>query len=694
MPTPTTKTNIKYVKGVGPARSSLFKSLGIESVEDLLFYYPRMWLDRRLETEKLPPYVQRDYVFCGKVIDSFMRYTSGPLMIFEAIIENEANRAHAILFRRRNPRFDIMSKIKKDFQAGKEVCIVGKQESDFLKNQIRVEEYYPSNYPQIKRHVLSLVPVYPSTEKLSQKFFRETVFNAISSYINLFEEILPEKLLIKRALYTKSEAMANIHFPKDLKALIKARERLVYEEFLLMLCAWGLKKRQTSSSHKGRRYEIKRHLLTPFKENLGFSFTNAQKKAINEIFSDMLSPRPMSRLLQGDVGCGKTVVALSAALLATENGFQTAFMAPTEILAKQHFETFSRLLSHLPIRIALLTSSISAREKDSIKSKTASGEIDIIIGTHALIEKEIAFKSLALAIIDEQHKFGVRQRAALRQKGKDTDMLIMTATPIPRTLALSLYGDLDLSSIDEMPPGRKPVKTWLVSQKEAFLKLQEEILHGGQGYVVYPAIEETSMEIKSLKKEFEKFKTDFPSIKAGMIYGTMKAEEKNSIMTKFLNSEIKVLFSTSVIEVGIDVKNASIMIIQNAERFGMASLHQLRGRIGRGSKQSNCFLVSENPSKEALERLNAICLSNNGFELSEKDAYLRGSGELMGLRQHGELELSIANPVLDKNILFMAIQDRDELFAMDPELKSNENTILKNKIIEIYGSKWNLIDAG
>jgi len=694
MPVPTIKTDIKYIKGVGPAKSALFKTLGIESVEDLLLYYPRMWLDRRLETEKLPPYVEKDYVFCGKVVRAFTHYTSSPLMIFEAVIENGASKAHAILFRHRNPRFDIMSKIKTDFQVGKELFIIGKQEPDFLENKIRVEEYYPVNYPQIKRHVNSLIPVYSSTEKLSQKFFRETVFNAISSHINLFEEILPKKLLIKRALPTRNEAIANIHFPKNLKFLIKARERLVYEEFLLMLCAWEFKKRQISSSDKNRRYEIKRHLLTPFKENLGFSFTNAQKKAINEIFSDILSPKPMSRLLQGDVGCGKTVVALSAALLAAENGFQTAFMAPTEILARQHFETFSKLLSHLPVKVALLTSSLSRKEKDLIQAETASGEIDILIGTHAIIEKEIVFKSLSLAIIDEQHKFGVRQRAALRQKGENTDMLIMTATPIPRTLALSLYGDLELSSIDEMPPGRKPVKTWLVSQEEAFSKLKEEILRGGQGYVVYPVIEETNGEIKSLKKEFEKFKMNFPLIKAGMIYGTMKTEEKNITMSKFLNSEIKVLFASSVIEVGIDVKNASTMIIQNAERFGMASLHQLRGRIGRSEKASNCFLVSENPSKEALERLNAVCRTNNGFELSEKDAYLRGSGELMGVKQHGELELSIANPVLDKNILFLAIQDRDELFATDPDLRSRENTILRNKVIEMYGSKWNLIDAG
>lgn len=694
MPAASLKNDIKYLKGVGPVKASLFSKLGIRTAEDLLFYYPRIWLDRRFSQEPLPPYIQRESVFLGKVISSAQHYTSGPLLIFRAELENGKEKAEVEFFRRRNMRFDVLAQIKKDFSPGAMLWVIGRQEPDFLKRKIRAEEYYTDARANLRAHTGAIVPVYSSTDGLSQKFFRETAFKAVCGYAPLIPEILPDSLLIKRALPPRAAALANLHFPPDIKSLETARKRAAYEEFLLMLCAWGLKKSQTAAGDKKRRYEIRKNLLTPFKEKLGFKLTNAQVKAINEIFRDMMSPSPMSRLLQGDVGCGKTAVALSAALLAAENGFQTAFMAPTEILALQHFETFSRLLKDLPVRIGLLTSSCTPSEKKRIREAASRGELNILIGTHALIEKEISFSSLGLTVIDEQHKFGVRQRAALREKGQNTDMLIMTATPIPRTLALSLYGDLEISCIDEMPPGRKPVKTWRASEKEAFSKLKEEILKGGQGYVVYPVIEENESDLKSLKKEFLKFRQAYPQIKSDLIYGTMKAAEKNEAMRKFLDGETRVLLATQVIEVGIDVKNASVMIIQNAERFGLAALHQLRGRIGRGSRQSHCFLVSEDASTQARERLNALCSTSSGFELSEKDAWLRGTGEVMGLKQHGDMELSIADPYADRNLLSMAIEDRDELLAGDPGLNMSEHSALKKKILELYGEKWKLIDAG
>ncbi|GAB4029007.1 MAG: hypothetical protein Fur0012_02630 [Elusimicrobiota bacterium] len=591
-------------------------------------------------------------------------------------------------------RFDVLAQIKKDFSPGAMVWVIGRQEPYFLKRKIKAEEYYVISKTNLRVHAGAIVPVYPSTDGLSQKFFREIAFRAICNYAPLVSEVLPDSVLIKRALPSRAVAISNLHFPPDIKSLEIARKRAAYEEFFLMLCAWGLKKSQTAARDKKRRYEIRKNLLTPFKNNLGFKLTNSQIKAINEIFKDMMSPSPMSRLLQGDVGCGKTAVALSAALLAAENGFQTAFMAPTEILARQHFETFSSLLKYLPVKVGLLTSSCTACEKKRIREEALRGELNILIGTHSLIEREISFSSLGLTIIDEQHKFGVRQRAALREKGQNADMLVMTATPIPRTLALSLYGDLDISCIDEMPPGRRPVKTWRTSEKEAFSRLKEEILKGGQGYVVYPVIDENESDLKSLKKEFLKFTQTHPQISSDLIYGTMKAAEKNEAMRKFLAGETKVLFATQVIEVGIDVKNASVMIVQNAERFGLAALHQLRGRIGRGLRQSHCFLVSEDASPQARERLNALCSTSSGFELSEKDAWLRGTGEVMGVRQHGDMELSIADPYADRKLLSMAMEDRDELLSRDPQLHLSEHYALRKKILELYGEKWKLIDAG
>lgn len=694
MPKSCLDTDLKYIKGVGPKRAVLLSSLGLKTARDLIGYLPSRWKDRRDLNEPLPDYVEKETVFKGKVISSCQVYTSSPVFVFKVLIKTDKGEIEGIFFRKKNGRFNPLLALKKDFTAQREFWFIGDLESDLLKPRIRVSEYYPTDKENVFLHAGSIIPVYPSTSNLSQRFLRELVFETINNYLPLESDFLPKEILIKRGFLPINESIKNIHFPPSLSALKKAREKAVYEEFLLMLCAWGIKKAQTKATNKNRNYEIRKTLLSPFKSRLGFELTSSQKKAINEIFSDMRKSFPMSRLLQGDVGCGKTVVALSAALLACENGYQTAFMAPTEILAKQHYETISRILSGLQVKIALLTSSIKSSQRELIKKQVRNKEIDILIGTHSLIESEISFKSLGLVVIDEQHKFGVRQRAALREKGCNADMLIMTATPIPRTMALSLYGDLDISTINEMPPGRKPVKTYTASRKEAFEILEKEIKAGGQAYVVHPAIEESAQEIRSVKKEFEFFSKAYPQIKAGIIYGTMKHSEKEEVMRKFAQKEIKVLFATQVVEVGIDIKGATMMIIQNAERFGLASLHQLRGRVGRGEKESICIAVSEDPSFLACERLKIFCRFSDGFSLSQQDAILRGHGEIFGVKQHGDIGFTIANIYSDREILMKAYEDKQELMQKDPLLKNPKNALLRKKVIEIYAEKLKLIEAG
>jgi len=520
---------------------------------------------------------------------------------------------------------------------------------------------------------------------------REIVFNALNSKWNILNPI-PYNLEIKRNLIPKEKAILKIHFPDTEMELNEARRSLVYEELFLMAIAREIKKRQTKRINKGFTYQIKKNLLTPFKQNMGFEFTPSQKKAINDIFADMLKPYPMSRLLQGDVGSGKTVVALSACLLAAENNKQSAFMAPTEILAEQHYQTFKKFLANIKVNFELLTSGISQKKKKEIIEKTQKGEIDILIGTHSLIENTIKFKDLSLIIIDEQHRFGVRQRALLKNKGKAVDMLVMTATPIPRTLFLAMYGDLDLSTLTDMPEGRKPVKTIHSSEEKAFEKAKEVLYKGLKAYIVYPVIEENNNDIKSVKKEYEKIKAIFADFPVYMLHGKMKTQEKQKIMEDFSKTGPSVLVCTQIIEVGIDIPQASIIIIQHAEKFGLADLHQLRGRVGRGEKESYCYLISDKAGEEAIERINAMCSTNNGFELSEKDAYLRGTGEIMGTKQHGEIEFKIASINMDKKILEEVIIDKDEILDNDPMLLKKENQELKKELFNLYGKSWNTID--
>ncbi len=692
-------THIQYLKGIGPAKAKQLERLEIHTVEDLLHYYPRTYQDRRLG---MPPNEYNSealVVFKGRVLRT-QEIPARSVLIFKAFLEDEQGRqVECTWFKKRmyRPvRFDPFGVLKKDFHLNNEVWVVGRRENknNFFGNKITVEEQYAAQDVLSELHTGRLTPIYALTEGLTNKQFRLFVYEALQTDSLASEpEILPPSLLSKRKLLSAPQALRAIHFPNSLAELESARARLAYEEFLLLATAWGIKRTQTKVLAKEYSYQIKKNLLTPFREHLGFEFTNSQKKVINEIFNDLCSPRPMNRLLQGDVGSGKTVVALCAMLLAVENGCQTVLMAPTEILAEQHYFTFKKMLADLPVKVAVLTSNTKTAARKKILKELADGSLHILIGTHAVIQDDVQFRNLRLAVIDEQHRFGVKQRSKLKEKTAKLDLLTMTATPIPRTLALAFYGDLDVSTISELPPGRQSIVTQTATAKLAYDRVREEVQNGRQAYIVFPLIEESEkVSAKAVTEEFEKLKKIFPQFRLAMLHGQMSQAEKEKIMANFATHQTDILVATPVIEVGIDVKNATVMVIENAERFGLASLHQLRGRVGRGEHQSYCMLVPQHAGSVARERVDIICATRDGFKIGERDMQLRGPGEILGTRQSGELEFKAGDIFKDRDILYWAIQDRDELLTQDPALARPEHVLFRRRLQELYQKNWHLID--
>lgn len=690
---------IQYLKGIGPAKAKLFERLEVQTVQDLLHYYPRTYQDRRLNTSPNEYNADALVVFKGRVL-STQQIPARSVLIFKAVLEDEKRQQiECTWFKKRMYRafrFDPFGQLKKDFHVGNEVWVIGRKNNRgaMFDNQVTVEESYVEADALTKLHAGRLTPIYGLTEGLTNKQFRQFMYEALqSSALAETPEILPPQLLEKRKLLSAPQALKAIHFPNSMAELDTARTRLAYEEFLLLATAWGIKRTQTKILAKDYTYEVKKNLLTPFREQLGFEFTNSQKKVINEIFADLLSPRPMNRLLQGDVGSGKTVVALCAMLLAVENGYQAALMAPTEILAEQHYLTFKRILKGLPVNVAVLTSSTKAAEKKKILKGLADGTIQILVGTHAVIQDAVQFHNLRLAVIDEQHRFGVKQRSKLKEKTAKLDLLTMTATPIPRTLALAFYGDLEVSTLSELPPGRQPILTECATSKLAYDRVRTEVKKGRQAYIVFPLIEESEkISAKAVTEEFEKLKKVFPQFRLAILHGQMNQQEKEAVMADFAAHKTDILVATPVIEVGIDVKNATVMVIENAERFGLASLHQLRGRVGRGEHESYCILVPQHAGSVAKERVDIICTTRDGFKIGERDMQLRGPGEILGTRQSGELEFKAGDIFKDQAILHWAIEDRDELLAADPSLSKPEHALFKRKLQELYQQNWHLID--
>ncbi len=689
---------IEHLKGIGPAKAKLFERLGISSVADLLHYYPRTYQDRRenAAAELNPPSLT---VFKGKVLRTQL-IPARSVLIFKAFLADEKNnQIECTWFKKRSFRafgFDPFAPMKKDFKTNAQVWVIGRKENrnNFFDHKITVEEYYPAAAPDSAWHAGRITPIYALTEGLTNKQFRLFMQEALHEAEAAGEpDILPPALSEKRKFLGSAQALRAVHFPNSLAELENARARLAYEEFLLLATAWGVKRTQTKAVAKGYTYEIKKHLLTPFRQNLGFEFTNSQKKVINEIFADLQSPLPMNRLLQGDVGSGKTLVALSAMLLAAENGYQSAIMAPTEILAEQHYLTFQKILKKLKVPVAVLTSSTKTPERRKILAALADGSLCVVVGTHALLQEDVRFKNLKLAVIDEQHRFGVRQRGLLKEKTAKLDLLTMTATPIPRTLALAFYGDLAVSTLTELPPGRRPIATQQADEYQANHLVAQEVQKGRQAYIVYPLIEESeNISAKAVSEEFEKLKKIFPQFKLAMLHGQMSRTEKENVMKDFAAHKTDILVATPVIEVGIDVPNATVMVIQNAERFGLASLHQLRGRVGRGQYDSQCILVAQHKGSVARERLRIICDSCDGFKIGERDMQLRGPGEILGTRQSGELEFKAGDFFKDRNILQWALDDRDELLRDDPLLQKPAYAAFKARLQELYQKNWHLID--
>lgn len=691
-------SSIEHLKGIGPAKAKLFERLGISSVADLLHYYPRTYQDRRenAAAELNPPSLT---VFKGKVLRTQL-IPARSVLIFKAFLADEKNnQIECTWFKKRSFRafgFDPFALIKKDFKTNAQVWVIGRKENrnHFFDHKITVEEYYPAAAPDSAWHAGRITPIYALTEGLTNKQFRLFMQEALHEAEAAGEpDILPPALSEKRKFLGSAQALRAVHFPNSLAELENARARLAYEEFLLLATAWGVKRTQTKAVAKGYTYEIKKHLLTPFRQNLGFEFTNSQKKVINEIFADLQSPLPMNRLLQGDVGSGKTLVALSAMLLAAENGYQSAIMAPTEILAEQHYLTFQKILKKLKVPVAVLTSSTKTPERRKILAALADGSLCVVVGTHALLQEDVRFKNLKLAVIDEQHRFGVRQRGLLKEKTAKLDLLTMTATPIPRTLALAFYGDLAVSTLTELPPGRRPIATQQADEYQANHLVAQEVQKGRQAYIVYPLIEESeNISAKAVSEEFEKLKKIFPQFKLAMLHGQMSRTEKENVMKDFAAHKTDILVATPVIEVGIDVPNATVMVIQNAERFGLASLHQLRGRVGRGQYDSQCILVAQHKGSVARERLRIICDSCDGFKIGERDMQLRGPGEILGTRQSGELEFKAGDFFKDRNILQWALDDCDELLRDDPLLQKPAHAAFKARLQELYQKNWHLID--
>jgi ATP-dependent DNA helicase RecG len=660
---------LQYIKGIGPKRLKLLNRLGVFTDTDLLNYFPRRYEDR----SRIVPlaFLTDEETATVKVFVKDVREQTPKkgMTVLKAYVGDESGNGTAVWF---NQPF-----LKKQILPGSQMLLTGKAQCRFGQRQITVTDYVAANDPVELLEGARIVPVYPLTEGLSQKFFREIIRQALNRPRDEEEDLYPEEFRNRYGLIPRAEAARSIHFPEDEDSFRRARKRLAFDEFFLVQLALIISRNQMKREHGGVAHTRQGDLIPRWLEALPFALTAAQRRVMEEVRRDMESLSSMQRLVQGDVGSGKTAVAAFALLKAVENGCQGALMAPTEILARQHFETLFKWFAPLGVRIGLLTGALSSGGKKAEMESVSSGEAQVVIGTHALFQENIRFHNLTLLVIDEQHRFGVKQRALMEEKGFAADVLVMSATPIPRTLALTLYGDLDISSLDELPPGRKPVETFCVLER-ARGKLRrfigESLGKGRQVYVVCPLIEESeTLDLKNAKEVREGYAQIFPGYSVGLLHGRMKPAEKAEVMDGFVRGAVHVLVTTTVIEVGVNVPRATVMVIESAERFGLAQLHQLRGRVGRGADQSYCIMVTETKNPVALKRMKLMTQTNDGFRLAEEDMVLRGPGEFFGSRQHGLPDFKLAKMPEDAPLLESARQAAVRLLQEDPLLRSAEN---------------------
>ncbi|MEA2066257.1 MAG: ATP-dependent DNA helicase RecG [Thermotogota bacterium] len=678
------ESKVKFAKNVGERRSKILNKMGIYTIEDLLWWLPRDYEDRR----KIIPLSSITPEKKCTVQVTLLNYSKKKVKGYSIITAVVTDGFGQILLKWFNQDY-ILGQLKKE----SEYIVTGTAKKNAFGP-------YEMNSPEIEEisgtSPREIVPVYSTTSGISQKMMRRILKNNLGA-TQLFQDTLSRKLRDEKNLLDVVHAMQGIHYPKSVYEIRKSRERLVFEEFYLFEIALLFNREKLRFDRGGIKKKIEGKLVSSFCESLDFVLTNDQKKAFEEIRADLTSEKPMNRLLQGDVGSGKTVVAEMAIIDNFEAGFQSAFMIPTSVLATQHYERLVNELENFGINVELLVGSMKKSDQDRIKRQLATGDIDVIVGTHALIQENVEFKELGLVIIDEQHRFGVEQRKALMNKGNLIDTLVMTATPIPRTLSLTAYGDLDVSVIREMPPGRKPVKTMLIIDSklnDVHSFVREEVNKGNQVFFIYPLIEESEViDLKAATEEAEKLKNEiFPEIPLELLHGRMTEEQKKKIMAKFKKKEIKILVSTSVIEVGIDMPSATLMVIEHPERFGLAQLHQLRGRVGRSSITSYCFLIiNRNLSDETVERLRQFAFTNDGFKVAELDLTLRGPGEFMGIRQHGMPEFKIGDIVKDAEILYSARYEAEKTITEDPKLEKDIS--LKKAVKERFGERISLIEV-
>ena len=667
-------TRIKFLKGVGETRAKLLEKLGIFSIGALLRYYPKRYEDWNTLTKIADAEINETVCLKATVIDRVSEVKiNGGKILTKTTISDFSGYLPVVFF---NNKY-----VKNSLLENEEYLFFGKVTKDKYGNRTL-------NAPRFEKagEKQRLRPIYKASGTLTSKNIEKLMETALKEIKGNVKEVLPQNLISKYKLLPLEDALKNIHFPENEEMLRQAKRRLIFEELLILQL--GLLSKRSSADVKITK-PIKEDKSEEFYKKLPFELTNAQKRVIGEAIKDLMSEKPMNRLVQGDVGSGKTAVAAAIIYTAVKNGFQAAFMAPTEVLANQHYKTLKNFFGD-EFSVSLLTGSTTAKNKRIVKERLESGECNIVVGTHAMIQNDVNFKDLGLVITDEQHRFGVEQRTALSKKGENANVLVMSATPIPRTLAMVIYGDLDVSVIDELPKGRQPIKTFRVNSPyhpRLYEFLRKTMDNGQQGYIVCPLVEESESDLVPATEYYNWLKANqFKNYTLGLLHGQMKPKEKDEIMARFYSGEIQLLISTVVIEVGVDVPNATVMIIENAERFGLSQLHQLRGRIGRGDKESTCVLLSDAQNEEALERFDVLCDTNDGFQIAQKDLELRGPGDFFGNRQHGLPDMHIANLMTDTRILYEAQERAKEICNCDPGLEKEENALLKKEVERLFNN--------